>query len=42
MKENKKLILKALIEKHIETIKTVKLSNINGGDGCVVTVDPQA
>jgi len=41
MKENKKKILEALTTKHIETIKTAKLSNINGGDGCVVVVNPR-
>jgi len=41
MKENKKKIVEALTQKHIKSIKTVKLSNINGGDGCIVTIDPQ-
>jgi len=41
MKENRKKILDVLTTKHIETIKTAKLSNINGGDsGCTVIVDP--
>jgi len=42
MKENKNQILEALTTKHIETIKTAKLSNINGGisDGCTVTIYP--
>jgi len=38
MKENKKKILNALTTKHIETIQTAKLSSINGGDGCIVTL----
>jgi len=33
MKENKRKILKALTEKHIETINSAKLSNVEGGDG---------
>jgi len=41
MKENKNQILEALTTKHIEIIKTCKLSNINGGDGCIVIVDPR-
>jgi len=41
MKENKEQILEVLTTKHIETIKTAKLSNINGGDsGCTVTIEP--
>jgi len=39
MKENKKKIVKALTEKHIEIIKLAKLSNINGGEGCDVILD---
>jgi len=39
MKENKNQILEALTTKHIETIKTAKLSNINGGEGCDVIID---
>jgi len=40
MKENKKGILKALTTKHIEQVKTAKLSNINGGEGCVIVIEP--
>jgi len=41
MKENKKKIVEALTTKHIETIKTSKLSNINGGyGGCIIPVEP--
>jgi len=40
MKDQKKKIVESLTTKHIETIKTVKLSNINGGDsGCTVMID---
>lgn len=39
MRENKNKILTVLTTKHIETIKTDKLSNICGGDGCVVIID---
>jgi len=41
MKEKKNQIVDALTAKHIETIKTAKLSNINGGDGCTVTIGPR-
>jgi len=42
MKDQKNQILQALTTKHIEAIKTAKLSNINGGigDGCTVTIYP--
>jgi len=39
MIENKEKFLELLATKHIETIKTAKLSNISGGDGCTVTLD---
>jgi len=42
MQENKNQIVSALTTNHIETIKTVKLSNINGGDGCTVVIAPQS
>jgi len=45
--EMEKKILKALTEKHIETINSSKLSNVEGGDGiafafgCIGSVDGQ-
>jgi len=39
MKETKKKIIVAFTAKHIETIKTAKLCNINAGLICVVTID---
>jgi len=44
MKDQKNQILEALSTKHIETIKTAKLSNINGGStdgGCIITIIPE-
>jgi len=40
MKDQKEKILEALTSKHIETIKMAKLSSINAGEGCWVTIDP--
>jgi len=41
MKDQKNQILQALTIKHIEIIKTAKLSNINCGDsGCTVIIHP--
>jgi len=42
MKDQKNQIVTALTTKHIQSIKTTKLSNISGGDGCIVVIDPQA
>jgi len=47
MKENKRKIVEALTEKHMETVNSAKLSNVEGGDGiafdfkCIVVLDGQ-
>jgi len=35
----KNQIIEALTTKHIETIKSVKLSSINAGEGCYVMLE---
>jgi len=40
MKKNKNQILEALTAKHIEIIRGVKLSTVNGGNICTVMIGP--